>query len=336
MPTSQAIRENAVPPDGKTVSTRTTQPDNDNGVACARTMLDVFASVGARKFNVSWIKGYHEPRRPRSLRKHLKALDQPMPAADNPDWLDAVHINGVSHDDLRRCIPALLDTSAAEHLSLIIRPLAPNVMFIQLDDLTSEKLPPIAPAAFVTFETSPGSIQAWLAIPGEHDKELARRGKLAAHSDKSASGATRIAGSKNFKPDYAPDYPRVRILDTQPGRLTTVDELERLGLFSPPEILPAPASDRLHTACDGKLPDYGKCLAGAPLNRAGTGPDRSRADYWYCFLAYDWGHTPVECADHLLQVSEKAQYMEKRSKGYALMTAERAAAAVERRRQQPR
>ena len=31
--------------------------------------------------------------------------------------------------------------------------------------------------------------------------------------------------------------------------------------------------------------------------------------------------------------SPKAQFMEKRSKGYALMTAQRAAAAVERRRQ---
>jgi len=334
MPTSQAISESCVPLDGMTVSARTTQLDN--GVAGARIMLDVFASVGAAKFNVSWIRGYHEPRRPHSLRKRLEALREPMPVADNQHWLDAIHIDGVSHGDLRRSIPALLETSTAERLSLIIRPLAAHVMFIQLDDLTPEKLPPIAPAAFLTFETSPGSIQAWLAIPGEHDKELARRGKLAAHSDKSASGATRIAGSKNFKPDYAPNYPRVRILDSQSCRLTTVEELERLGLLSPPEILPAPASDRLHTACDGNWPSYEKCLAGAPLNRAGTGPDRSRADYWFCFLAIDWGHGIPETADRLLQVSEKAQYMEKRSKGYAQMTAERAAAAVERRRQQPR
>lgn len=158
----------------------------------------------------------------RSLRKSLEALGGPLPKADNEDWLDAVHIDGIGYDDLRRTIPALLETSAAEQLSLIIRPHGPDVMFIQLDDLTADRLPHLAPAMFLLFETSPGNFQAWLALPGKHDKELARRGKLAAHSDKSASGATRIAGSLNFKEEYAPNLPRVTITEAQPGRTTTM------------------------------------------------------------------------------------------------------------------
>jgi hypothetical protein len=334
MPTSQTATENpALCPDHRTTPWPVTGQSANSGCDAARTMLDAFASVGATRFNVSWIKGYHEPRRPRTLRKNLEALGGPLPEADNEDWLDAVHIDGLSHADLSRTIPALLAVSVAERLSLIIRPFGANVMFIQLDDLTEDKLQPAAPAMFLSFETSPGNFQAWLALPGNHDKELARRGRLAAHSDKSASGATRIAGSFNFKPDYAPYFPRVTIHKIQPGRITSIEELERLGLLSPLEIAPAPASTRLHTVCDGKWPSYPMCPAGAPLNRAGTGPDRSRADYWYCFLAIDWGNAIPDTAAQLLQVSEKAQFMEKRSKGYALMTAENAAAAVERRKQ---
>jgi hypothetical protein len=41
-----------------------------------------------------------------------------------------------------------------------------------------------------------------------------------------ASGATRVAGSLNFKDKYAPVFPRVAIHQTNPGRMTNAAELE--------------------------------------------------------------------------------------------------------------
>ena len=180
---------------------------------------------------MSWLKGAHQPRRPRSLRKNLEALGGPLPKADNEDWLDAVHIDGIGYDDLRRTIPALLETSTAEQLSLIIRPHGPDAMFIQLDDLTADQLPHLAPTMFLTFETSPGNFQAWLALPCKHDKEL-----------------------------------------------------ERMGLLAPPEQYPALPHARPRAAGNRNWPSYAMCLDGAPLNRAASGPDRSSADFWWCFL----------------------------------------------------
>jgi hypothetical protein len=79
-------------------------------------------------------------------------------------------------------------------------------------------------------------------------------------------------------------------------------------------------------------PIYAKALDGAPRNRAGTGPDRSRADYWWCFLAIAWDHGIDETADRLMQESAKARAM---GKSYALMTARNAVRAVDRQRPEP-
>jgi hypothetical protein len=67
----------------------------------------------------------------------------------------------------------------------------------------------------------------------------------------------------------------------------------------------------------------------APRNRDGSGPDRSRADYWWCFLAIQWGHDVIATADRLLEESRKAR---EKGHSYALQAARQASAAVERRR----
>jgi hypothetical protein len=79
-----------------------------------------------------------------------------------------------------------------------------------------------------------------------------------------------------------------------------------------------------------KWPSYVMCLDHAPRNRDGSGPDRSRADYWWCFLAIQWGHGEDETADRLIQESPKAR---EKGKSYAAQTAKSAAQAVERRQQ---
>ena len=58
-------------------------------------------------------------------------------------------------------------------------------------------------------------------------------------ADTAASGATRVAGSVNFKNKYAP-LPRVAINTAQPGCLADANELDRVGLIAAPEAVAQP------------------------------------------------------------------------------------------------
>src|ERR1700722_18897820 len=129
----------------------------------------------------------------------------------------------------------MLDAAATGERNVIIRPDGPGVAFVQLDDLKAEKLPPLAPAVFLALETSPGNFQAWVAMPEAEDKDFARRLRKGTGADPTASGATRVAGSFNFKDKYAPVFPRVAIHQANLGRLARAAELERLGLVAKPE-----------------------------------------------------------------------------------------------------
>src|SRR5271170_826840 len=124
----------------------------------------------------------------------------------------------------------------------------------------------LAPAVFLTQRTSQGNFQAWIAIAGAEDKDFARRLRKGTGADSTASGATRVAGSLNFKDKYAPDFPRVAIEQMHPGRRTTPAELERLGLVAAPDA-PAPprfAPSRARASTvNRKWPDYARCLDGA-------------------------------------------------------------------------
>ena len=98
--------------------------------------------------------------------------------------------------------------------NVIIRPTGPGVAFVQLDDLkTPEQLERVRPAALIIHATSPGNYQAWIAVSGvsedkEQFKEFTRRVRRAVGgNDKSASHATRLAGTENFKVKYGPDFP---------------------------------------------------------------------------------------------------------------------------------
>jgi hypothetical protein len=234
----------------------------------ARTMLDTFASVGATHFDVTWTTSAGQPRR---YDKHISA------------------------NDLAPALPVMLDEATARNRNLIVRPEGPGVTFIQLDDLDAGKLARIAPAVFLSLETSPGNFQAWLALDGDEDKDFTRRLKRGTGADATASSATRVAGSFNFKAKYAPNFPRVEIHETQAGHMTSTAELERLGVVAPPQELPplrvTPA--RFVTASNRKWPSYARALDGAPLNSEGTGPDTSRADIVWCMTVIR-GHS-VRC-----------------------------------------
>ena len=284
----------------------------------ALRMLDTFASVGATHFDLTHtnIDGEKRGFRP------TQSLSQ-----------------------IKNSMPKLFPGAAERKNNIIIRPLSDKVHFVQLDDLDAAGLSRVGDAAFMTLETSPGNHQAWVAVSGlstpEEAKDFARRLRKGAGADHSASGATRVAGTSNYKRKYEPDFPTVRISASAPGRIVTKERLEEMGLAkaAEPEI---PAATFTARAAQGKnssartrsakvWPQYAISLAGAPPRLQGNGPDRSMADYNWCMIAIDWGWSIDDTAQKLPEVSEKArERVQLRDAGYPLITAQNAAAAVER------
>ena len=111
--------------------------------------------------------------------------------------------------------------------------------------------------------------QAWVAIPaGEADKDLARRLRNGAGADDTASGATRIAGSLNFKDKYTPDFPRVDVTHSAPGLMACPALLDAMGLVAAPEK----AAPRVHQILQGTpAPGNGPAMSAASRERPRTG-----------------------------------------------------------------
>jgi DNA invertase Pin-like site-specific DNA recombinase len=157
----------------------------------AQRMIDVFTSVGARQFVVTKL----------DIEQAIK-------------WGKAY-----SAGELRNLLPAMVRTAEfrRKHTlasgqeieageNLIVRPSGPEVIFVQLDDLTADQLKPLYPASCLMISTSPGNYQAWIAVSGvdkSESKDFVRRvRKAVGDADKSASGACRIVpGDAPYVPD---------------------------------------------------------------------------------------------------------------------------------------
>ena len=282
-------------------------------------MLDTFASVGATHFDLTHLNIDGEKR---GFRPH-QSLSQ-----------------------LKNSLPRLFPGATERQNNIIVRPHSDTAQLIQLDDLKTDALDRLHDVAFLTLQTSPGNHQAWVAVSGlkkgEETKEFARRLRKGAGADPSASGATRIVGTTNYKRKYEPDFPTVTIVVAAPGRIVTQAQLDSLGLVAPPE--PAPAVipiryRRKHSAAEGERtwPDYERCVSGAPPSKEGDGPDRSMADFFWCMMAAQRGWSIEETANKLMEVSAKAQERARlHDEGYALITAQNAAGAAERGKQRGR
>jgi hypothetical protein len=281
-------------------------------------MLDTFASVGATHCDLTFtnIDGEKRGFRPEQ-----------------------------SISQLKNSLPKLFPGAAARQNNIIVRPLSSRVHFVQLDDLDAAGLSRVGEAAFLTLQTSPGNHQAWVAVSGlesrDDAKDLSSRLRKGAGADRSASGATRVAGTTNYKRKYEADFPTVSILDTNPGHVMTKEQLEALGIVvtSEPQIATPAFSLKVHPGGQGNhrqraakvWPDYARSLAGAPPSLQGNGPDRSMADFSWCMTAIDWGWSIEDTAAKLPDVSEKArERVQQKDEGYPLITAQNAAAAVER------
>ena len=231
-------------------------------------------------------------------------------------------------ESLRSQLPCLLFTSCEKRLNVIVRPIASRTLsLIQLDDLSASKLDRVRRFSFLVLETSPENFQAWVAVT-DASPETIRKVKKAAGADFNASGATRLAGSYNFKSKYAPNYPRVRLHCIAPLHAVTVGDLDRAGLIAPEEHTPCVARHTPNRVRRHRLlvwPSYARCLADAPGARNHEGKDRSAADFNFCLISIDRGWSVESVANQLMAESEKAKST---GYNYALFTAQRAASVV--------
>jgi len=267
----------------------------------ALAMLDAFASVGARRFDITFTNAAGEKVGFRGNR---------------------------SLDQLRPAMPAILQEAAEQRHNVIVRPRSTSSALIQLDDRGEDAAIRLRPVSFLILRTSPGNYQTWVAV-ADGDADFARRLRKGAGADLTASGATRISGGLNFKEKYAPAFPRVETVHASPGMLATRTELEALGVVAPPEMThPAAIPISRQRPSARGWPSYQRCVENAPPARGGGRPDISRADFTFCLLAIDWGWGVEETAARLMQESGKAR---ENGEAYALRTARNAAAAIERR-----
>ena len=274
-------------------------------IAEAVRLLDLFASVGAVAFDITHTNLQQEKRGFRPAQSLAQA---------------------------RQSMPYLVPSAARRQNNLIIRPRAgADVTLVQLDDLASDALARIAPAAFLILRTSPGGQQAWVAVTNA-PRGLAARLKEGTGADKEASGASRVAGTANFKPAYAPNFPRVRIDAAQPGLRVTTQILDAMGVLAPARPVPVSLPPVASSTRTSKWPSYARCLEGAPIG-AGGNPKRTSADFIWCKIALSWGHGIEATAERLLEESAKAR---ENGEVYARQTAEHAYYAARQRNALPR
>jgi hypothetical protein len=269
----------------------------------AMAMLETFASIGATHFDITHTHLSGEKRGFRANRTMAEVCQS---------------------------MPYLVTMCRKRQNNVIVRPRVAGATCIQLDDLDGAKAARIAPAAFMVIETSPGNYQAWVAVSDAPTGTTARL-RAGIGADKNASGATRVAGTPNFKEKYAPHFPIVTMKDEQRGHIVTVANLESLGVLAP-EVAPLPtvrpgASPWTNGRTTDKWPSYQQCLDRAPNGPSGH-PQRTSVDFTWCMMALSWGHSIEATAGGLMQESTKAQ---ENGKEYALKTAQRAAWAAERR-----
>lgn len=271
---------------------------SDNGKK-ALAMLDAFASVGARLFDVTTtdIKGEKVKFKRNS-----------------------------SLEELLRTIGGRLRKAVQDQRNIIIRPRSTTPTLVQLDDLDGEKVERLSPHAFMVISTSPDNHQVWIAVK-DATAHFARRLKKGVGADVTASGATRLAGSLNFKTEYAPGFPRVEVVHLNPGNLTTTAALDEAGFVAPEQRLPSGFAANAGRHRRKAWPDYQRYVQGAPPAHGKGRPDISKADFTWCRTAIEWGWSAAETAKRLMEESVKARENGKR---YALRTAARAAESVER------
>jgi hypothetical protein len=241
----------------------------------------------------------------------------------------------ISVDSFRRRLEGLLEEAEQRTLSIIIRPHAPDTIFIQLDDLTPENAAMMEPYSCCLIETSPNNLQAFIALTGMNGKaeaDAVRRSLIkSAHADEGASGAARIAGSLNVKEKHRRadgSFPRVRLMNVKHGLILTPSELSAKGFLqdlSVPTLRPVPSTLKKRRR---RAPVYALAVNAVRTKEDGE-VDRSAVDFHYAVVCFDWGFSYEDTVRLLRANSPKAA---ERDDDYAERTVSNALRQYEARR----
>src|SRR5215472_10068928 len=214
----------------------TGEADREQGLE----LLQAFASVGVKAFAVT-LTDLEGKKLPQGYYSHC------------------------SLEQLRHTLGPMLRAATAHQHNVIVRPAkSESVELVQLDDLAESDLGRLSPVSLVVLRTSPGNGQSWVAVE-DATPDFARRLRQGTRADASASGATRIPGSRNFKAKYAPLFPTIEILACHPGKAVQRAELESRELVAPrEEVKFAAAGASLIPANQRKWPSYQRCVQHAP------------------------------------------------------------------------
>jgi hypothetical protein len=279
--------------------------------------LDVFESVGASDFEVTHL---HDP----SPANDKKREYEPVDGATFRENLE-------TYLEMNR-----KEQAGGEYWSMAVRPRSERVTFWQVDEATRATCGRYRAVSFLQIETSPDNYQCWLAISDELEKEeldAARKRLLSVvkrtGGNGGSFGALRWPGSRNQKPirkQADGSQPIVRIVYSEMGRVTTIAELEELGLLAPPvEKAERPNFKVCANKVPTKWPSWEQELGYCRLKESGD-PDRSEADFRWCRTAFLWGWSDTDVAAELRNVSPKAR---NETKHYINVTVEAALAAVD-------
>jgi len=255
------------------------EPDR---IQSASTMADAFRSVGVGVFSVT-------------VTDELSKTGYKLTRA---------YLPRLTFDRLTHQMPAMLVKCERERFNLIVRPIpsCAERRLVQLDDLSLDSAELVKQHSFLVLQTSPSNYQAWLALDDANDDTRPRLiERLSA--DRGANGAVRVAGSRNYKPKYAPDFPVVTLVAIQPGLRTDISHLESAELLAPAaerERIPPHASPlSFPNLQPTKWPDYGRFLRSVK--------SESEADFRWCLAAMDWGHHPARVKAMLPATSPHAK-----------------------------
>jgi hypothetical protein len=155
-------------------------------------MLEVFASVGATRFDLTLT----------DVAGHKIAFR-----------------GNRSFGELGPALAGILQLGEERQHNVIVRPRASTAALIQLDDLNEEAAGRLRPVSFLTLCTSPGNYQAWVAV-SEANTDFARRLRKGAGADRTASGATSepAGGPRCCGSAGAPGHSSFPHAATSPGR----------------------------------------------------------------------------------------------------------------------
>jgi hypothetical protein len=193
-------------------------PDID----AALRMIDAFVALGATNFDLSVVEHV--------VQEDGGSLDARVPGRQ---------LTRASVRELRSKLPQALAVADVNHHSVILRPRpVDGLLWVQLDDLDAQKVVRVHPYSFLVIETSRGKFQAWIALTdAPRDKQAARdfvlRLRRGVGADFQATGAARLAGSRNFKSKYAAKgFPVVEVVHVELV-FVSCSQLDGAGLVAP-------------------------------------------------------------------------------------------------------